>query len=186
MKIPHAENGTMRTPTFEKKISDPIFFFFFFGFLCRNFVTPMSTLANNKSASLLKKWKISAQKCVSPAIFFRQKIWHDFVTPFSTLPNIKGFLLTKSTTPDRLPCRARPPNEDFLGFWPIIVSNIAPKNSFFSRPASIVVIYTPQKKPVAGFSWPGGQYLRDKCWQTKNSILGLPASTSISNSIIVN
>ena len=73
MKIPHAENGTMRTPTFEKKISDPIFFFFFFGFFCRNFVTPMSTLANNKSAPLLKKWKISAQKCVSPIYIFPAK-----------------------------------------------------------------------------------------------------------------
>ena len=155
--------------------------FLFFGCFCGNSVTPI--LANSKR-SCSNKWKKSGQNCVF-FCFFPQKIWHDFVTPFSTLPNIKGFLLTKSTTPDRLPCRARPPNEDFLGFWPIIVSNIAPKNSFFSRPASIVVIYTPQKKPVAGFSWPGRQYLRDKCWQTKNSILGLPASTSISNSIII-
>jgi len=68
-------------------------------------------------------------------LFFRRKFWHDFVTPFSTFANTKGSLPTNSTTPDRLQCRARPSDEDFPGFGPIIFPNInmniAKKVSFF-------------------------------------------------------
>ena len=38
------------------------------------------------------------------------------VTPFSTLAKIKGSLPTNSTTPDRLRCRARPPDDVFTVF----------------------------------------------------------------------
>ena len=76
----------------------------------------------------------------------------NFVTPFSTLAMIQGSLPTNSTTPDRLRRWARPLDEDFTVFW----RGKASKKSFFFAP-TIESWSTPQKKPIAGFSWPGGQ-----------------------------
>ena len=61
----------LRTPTSEKKISDPIFFFllFFSAAFVGNSVTPMSTLANNKRACS-KEWKIQAK--ITLFLFFRR------------------------------------------------------------------------------------------------------------------
>ena len=76
----------------------------------------------------------------------------NFVTPFSTLAMIKGSLPTNSTTPDRLRSWTKTESEDFPGFWVRTLS----KKSFFRR-STIESWSTPQKKPIAGFSWPGGQ-----------------------------
>ena len=53
MKIPHIKNG-MRTPTFEEKISDPIFLFSFFGYFCRKFCHADLDSAREQQAILLK------------------------------------------------------------------------------------------------------------------------------------
>ena len=108
------ENG-MRGPLLKKKSQRP-------QKMCSSFlavfvgdsVTPMTTLAHNKR-SCSKQWKNQAK--IAFFLFFRRKFWHDFVTPFSTFANIKGSLPTKSTTPDRLRCRARPSDVDFTVFW---------------------------------------------------------------------
>jgi len=91
----------------------------------------------------------------------------NFVTPFSTLAMIQGSLPTNSTTPDRLRSWAKTESEDFPGFWVQTLS----KKKFFKRP-TIESWSTPQKKPITGFSWPGGQYSRDKCWPKKILFLG--------------
>ena len=76
----------------------------------------------------------------------------NFVTPFSTLAMIQGSLPTNSTTPDRLRSWTKTESEDFPGFWVRTLS----KKSFFKR-SKVSSWSTPQKKPIAGFSWPGGQ-----------------------------
>jgi len=58
----------MRTPTFEKKISDPIFFFFFFGCFCRKFCHA-DVDSREQQAILLKKVEKSGQNCVFPTVF---------------------------------------------------------------------------------------------------------------------
>ena len=64
-----------------------------------NYVTPISTLANNKR-SCSKSGKFEA-KIAFFMIFPAAKILaRRFVTPFSTFANIKGPLPTYSTTPD--------------------------------------------------------------------------------------
>jgi len=74
------------------------------------------------------------------------------VTPFSALAMIKGSLPPTSTTPDRLRLWTKTESEDFPGFWVRSLS----KKSFFKR-SKVSSWSTPQKKPIAGFSWPGGQ-----------------------------
>ena len=76
-------------------------------------------------------------------LFFRRKNWQDFVTPFSTFSNINGSLPTSSTTPDRLRCWARPSDEAFPGFEPIIFRT-SPKKGGGSRPASSCDLYPPK------------------------------------------
>ena len=51
--------------------------------------------------------------------------------------------LIRPSTPDQLRCRARPSDEDFPGFWPIIFSKIVKK--FFFRARHLVVIYAPRE-----------------------------------------
>ncbi len=104
----------MRTPTFEKTISD-FFSFSFSAVFVGNSATPMSTLANNKRSYCSKnlRKKSGRQNCAF-FLFFGRKNGHDFVSLFTTFANIKGSLPTKSTiTPDRLQCRTKTDGEDF-------------------------------------------------------------------------
>ena len=116
-----------------------------------------------------KKWKFPTENAVFLIQFF---LWNNFgvfslfgenfVTPFSTLAMIKGSLPTNSTTPERLRLWTKTESEDFPGFGGRSLS----KKSVFKR-SKVWWWTTPQKKPIAGFSWPGGQLSRDKCWQKK-------------------
>ena len=105
-----------------------------------------------------KKMEIPHWKLFSWSIFFLKILafyclcGENFVTPFSTLAMIKGSLPTNSTTPDRLRSWTKTESEDFPGFWVRTLS----KKSFFKR-STIESWSTPQKKPIAGFSWPEGQ-----------------------------
>ena len=173
MKIPHCEcHWHWKRDAhahFLKKSHTHFFSSSFSAVFIGNSVTPMSTLANNKR-SCSKKWKNQA-KIAFFLIFFRRKFWYDFVTPFSTFANIKGSLPTNSTTPDRLRCRARPSDEDFPGFWPMIFSKIAKKKFFFRARHLLVLnfwstVYTPKEARSRIFVT-GGQYSRDKCWRKK-------------------
>jgi len=119
----------MRTPTFEKKISDPQkCFFFFFGCFLSEILSRRCRLSRTTSDPAKKSGKFQAK--IAFFLFFRRKFWHDFVTPFSTFANIKGSLPTKSTTPDRLRWGTKTGGEDFLGLWPNIFSNIVKKKFF--------------------------------------------------------
>ena len=169
MKIPRTEIG-MRTPTFEKKSQDQLFFLLFWLFLSEILSRRCQlSQTTRKKRSCSNKWKNSGQNCVSHV--FRRKCWHDFVTPFSTFANIKGSLPTNLTTPDRLRCRARPSDEDFPGFWPMNFSKIAKKKFFFRARHLLVLnfwstVYTPKEARSRIFVT-GGQYSRDKCWRKK-------------------
>ena len=77
-------------------------------------------------------------------LFLRRKNWHDFVTPFSNFANIKGSLPTKSTTSDRLRCRARQSDEDFT----VLKEEKHKKSFFFSRPLPYLILIYTQKKPI--------------------------------------
>jgi|TARA_B100000513_G_scaffold77442_1_gene31297 hypothetical protein len=120
----------MRTPTFEKKYqpqfsssSSSSFSAVFVG----NSVS-RCRLSRTTSESAQKSGNIHYAK-IAFFMFFRRKNWHDFVTPFSTFANnIKGSLPTKSTTSDRLRCRARQSDEDFT-----VLKEEKHKKSFFFR-----------------------------------------------------
>ena len=93
-----------------------------------------------------KKMKIPHWKLFSWSIFFLKMLafyclcGENFVTPFSTLAMIQGSLPTNSTTPDRLRCRARPPDDVFTVFW----GGKALKKFFF-RARHRILIYTPKE-----------------------------------------
>ena len=72
-----------------------------------------------------------------------------FVTPFSTLAMIHGSLPTNSTTPDRLRCRARPPDDVSTVF---LTRRKSIKKVFFrARHLVLVVIYTPKEAHSRNF-----------------------------------
>ena len=132
MKIPHRKRGARAT--FEKKSQRPQKKFLHFWLFLSEVLSHRCRLSRTTSDPAQKSGKHQAK--IAFFLFFRLFFWYDFVTPFSTYANIKGSLPTNSTTPDRLRCRARPSNEDFPGFWPIIFSNIAKKSQFSCRPFS--------------------------------------------------
>ena len=117
-----------------------------------------------------KKMKIPHWKLFSWSNFFLKILafyclcGENFVTPFSTLAMIQGSLPTNSTTPDRLRSWTKTESEDFPGFWVRTLS----KKSFFKR-STIASWSTPQKKPIAGFSWPGGHFRATNAGQNKSS-----------------
>ena len=114
-------------------------------------------------------WKLRCfwSKILAFILFFL--FVENFVTPFSTLANIKGSLPTNSTTPDRLRCRTKTDGEDSPDFW----VRTSSKKSIFQRSGIYTLQWwsTPQKKPIAGFSWPGSHFSRDKRWP-KTDFLG--------------
>ena len=124
----------MRRPLLKKILRDPKIVFLLFWLFLWEILSRRCRLSRTTSDPAQKSGKHQAK--IAFFLFFRLFFWHDFVTPFSTYANIKGSLPTNSTTPDRLRCRARPSNEDFPGFWPIIFSNIAKKSHFSCRPFS--------------------------------------------------
>ena len=95
------ENG-MRTPTFEKKISDPTFSSSSLAVFVGDILSRRCRLSRTASDPAQKSEKNRPKFQIAFFLFFRRKNWHDFVTPFSTFANIKGSLPTKSTTPNRL------------------------------------------------------------------------------------
>ena len=133
----------MRTPTFEKKISDPNFFLLLFRlFLSEILSSRRCRLSRTTSNPAKKCGKIQAKVARFPAFLRQKNYWHYIFTPFSTFANIKGSLPTESTTLDRLRCRTKTDGEYFPGFWPIRIhfnfSNDATssKISFSKGPAS--------------------------------------------------
>jgi len=90
----------------------------------------------------------------------------NFVTPFSTLAMIKGSLPTKSTTPDRLRCRARPPDDVFTVFW----GGKALKKGFF-RARHRILIYTPKEAHSRIFVT-GGSVIAWQMLAKKKAVLG--------------
>ena len=116
----------------------PNFFLLLFRLFLSEILSRRCRLSRTTSDPPQKSGKFRAK--IAFFLFFRRKIWHDFVTPFSTFANIKGPLSTKSTTPDPFQRRALPSDEDFT----VYLRRKSIKN-FFSRPASIVVIYIPKE-----------------------------------------
>ena len=147
----------MRTPTFEKKISDPYFFLssclaVFVG--NSHSVTPMSTLANNKR-SCSKKLKNFRPK-LRVSCFSGEK--------FGTVLSRRSQLWRTSRAPSRL---IRPRSIDCdSGPKQTTVSRLRLSrllaNSFFEHRQNKLfqkekvrhlVLSTPHKKPIAGFSF---------------------------------
>ena len=116
-----------------------------------------------------KKMKIPHWKLFSWSNFFFENFGvcclcgENFVTPFSTLAMIKGSLPTKSTTPDRLRCRARPSDDDFTVF----LRRKSMKEKYFFRARHLVVIYT-QNQAHSRISVTGGWVI---AWQMLAKIL---------------
>ena len=127
-----------------------------------------------------QKVEISQGKTVVTNLNFRPKkrFFGEDVVPrtlFSTLANNKRSLPTNSTKPGRLRFAIGGLNSRWRFF--------CVSGQFFASmqhrqkkvvntriPDLLVRIYS-QKKPIAGFSWPGGQYSRDKRsrWAHKKS-----------------
>ena len=79
--------------------------------------------------------------------------------------------LIRPSTPDQLRCRARPSDEDFPGFWPIIFSKIVKKN-FFSRPASTCGL-RPERSPLPDFIFRATNAGKKKAFLGATSLCGL-------------
>ena len=131
----------MRTPTVEKKVSDP-FFFLFWLFLSEN-LSRRSRLSRTTSDPAQNSGKVQAK--IAFFSVFRRKFWHNFVTPFSTFANIKGSLPTKSTTPDRLRCRTRTDGEDSRFWANSFFEHQHHQTKFFQKVLHPVLIYTPKE-----------------------------------------
>ena len=97
----------------------------------------------------------------------------NFVTPFSNLANIKGSLPTKSTTPGRLRSWIRTQTVQNFPVWGFEVRTFTlwlwisqydyrQKKIIYRGSQSNPDLHI-QKKSIAEFSRPGGQYSRDKC-----------------------
>ncbi len=142
---------------------------FCFGFFLIHSVTRISTLANNKRSL---PHPPSAQKEIFKSklrVFFRRNCFvsycHSYLEP----------RLSRTSDPSRLlwprPIDCNRGSEQPEKIIPLCFCSIIAKKKLFYVLSDTIYTTTPQKKPIAGFSWPGDQYSRDKCWQ-KNKASG--------------
>ena len=137
----------MRTPTFEKKISDPKMFFFYFGCFCRNSVALISTLANHKHKRSCRG-EFSAQNCVF-LVFPAKKLARfchavlDFHEHQGTPPDLFDHARTIAIPGSR--------HDRQIKIFPvfgqlfILFFRTSPIKSVFFRARHLVVIHTPKE-----------------------------------------
>ena len=160
MKIARTENG-MRTPTFEKKISDPNLFLLLFRLFLSKILSRRYQLSRTK-AILLKKVENFSPKLMRFPCVSGEKI--------GTILSRRSRLSRTSRAPSRL---IRPRLIDCDGgpkqtmknpsFWPIRFFRTSPTKVFSKGPPSSADLHS-KRSPSP---WPGGQYSRYKCWPKK-------------------
>ena len=164
MKFP-SENGIAHAH-FWKKISETQKNFFFFSFGCfSETLSRRSRLSRTTSDRAQQNEKKSGQNCVFHSCVFPAKILARFCHA------VLDFREHQGLPPDLVDHARSIAMPDQNGrWWP---SRFLAHSFFEHRQKKVlqkvrhlVVIYT-QKKPIAGFSWPGGHFSRDKYWPKK-------------------
>ena len=152
LNSPVGSENMMRTPTFEKRVSDPGFFFFFFGCCCQNFCHA-DVNSREQQAILLKKTGIFSPK-LRLSCFSGER--------FGTILQRRSRLSRTSRAPSRL-SRPRPIDcnsgyDRQMNIFLFLCFNIA-KNTFLSRP-----LYSPdlhlKRSPLPDFRDRGSVFAR--------------------------
>jgi len=157
----------VRTPTFEKEISDPFFCYYLFWFFLSEIMSSRCRLSRTTSNF--------AQKVIN----FRPNLRFSYFSgeKFGKILSRRSRLSRTSRAPsrlirlvpDRLRCRARPSDEDFPGFGQLPFWTAPKKNHF--RAQHLVLIYTPKEARSRIFVTRGSFFARQML-ATKTDFLG--------------